>query len=591
MEGMWLLQLIRRLARERRGFHRQLGEVLPSGYTRYRRHWRRGVAVVLALLVLGSIHNPVAGVLFWLLLLALAGYASYRIKRFLEAPHGKETKAAKLAASAPPEANSHDLARVYHPAQPALPQRGWQVGIPIAVGHDLGMSQGRAWFPHGLLLGATGSGKTTLLRRFLARWLSTGPAVVMSTKGDIIPLPAQGTPGRVHLVTPQGRQYLDPDGHERLAALETAGWTVLDARWDPVCWLAASSDEAQIRFRAETLARCLAGVVADQQSGRFWSEAASGLITAGMLIEAATIQAQAGSWAELLDPQPLDSRAGSDRLLASATTTAKPGIERLVAELQLGRLTDLAEHCSEVPLTLSPIQRAAAGEVLETAKLLRANNVTALSRYQTMATALSAYKYPSTERPPVDIASWAASDHDLLVVAVPSAESEAWAAPMAALAVALWTEASQTAGDHLIILDEMASLAPVPGIHEWTAQGRSLGVHVVAVLQHEGQARTWSQDTAGWILNTWPLVLVAAGTPAVGLAKQLADGEGQHEVTKQSTTQRRDSSTWFGGMQDDGTTTSYEMRDRIEPNHVFDEAAAGAWRVIDRRVGPWAEAI
>lgn len=131
-------------------------------------------------------------------------------------------------------------------------------------------------------------------------------------------------------------------------------------------------------------------------------------------------------------------------------------------------------------------------------------------------------------------------------------------------------------------------MAPVPTLKEWVAQGRSLGVHVIAVLQNESQAKVWAgNDTAGWILNTWPLALVASGTPTYGLAKHLADGEGQHEVEKLTRTDSP-SKTWFGDSESQSTSRSLEMRDRIEPNDVFSHAVLGAWRVIDRRVGPWA---
>lgn len=573
------------ILREARAFRRRLEERHP-GYARVNWWWRRGVLGVIVVSALAAMNNTLGSALFYALVLAVVIYVFWRRK------NSAGTAGVGVQGVAKVVAEPHDLARIYHPAHTALPRRGWQVGMPIAIGRELGIIEGRAWFPHAVVLGATGSGKTTLLRRFLNRWLLGGPATVMSTKADIVPPPA-GEPGVVHVVTPQGRAYLDVDGAERLQALEAAGWKVIDCRWDPAHWVAEAADISGVQRRAATIARCLSEVVGHGETARdFWTEASSDLIKAGLIIEAATLNAGLASWVELLDPQPAGSRAGSDRLLTQATSTGQPGAERLVAELQLKNLTDLTKQCSELPLTLSPTVRAAAGEVLETAGLLEANNVTALSRYQTMAIALGAYKYPDESgRPTLNVGAWANSLHDLLVVIVPSSESKSWAAPMAALAVALWSDASTNSGDQLILLDEMASLAPVPGIAEWTAQGRSLGLHVVGVLQGEGQAHIWSRDTAEWILNTWPVALVAAGTPAYGLAKHLADGEGQHEVAKQSRTQRPDRSTFFGGMQDDGTTTSFEMRDRIEPNHVFDEASLGAWRVIDRRVGPWAEGI
>ena len=546
--------------------------------------------------MMGGIHT--ASAVLWLIatILALIGFILGwpRTKAILtRSPYitPKQKTVRQVNAVAAP--HPHDLVEVYHPAQGSLPSRGWRVGTHIALGRSLGMDSTKAWFPHVLVLGATGSGKTsTVLRPTIARWSEAGPACVMSTKGDIIPKVLVGTPGVIHLVTPKGRGYLDADGEERLQALEAAGWKVIDCRWDPVTWAAATKAEPEALRRSEALARCLAGVIAggraDRSDGRFWSEAASGLITAGILIERAAIIAGASSWLDVLTPA--DNTTGSDKLFAAATSTAAPGVERLVAELQLTPLSRLADAVSEVPLTLSPVERAAAGEILETAQLLKGNNVTALSRYQTMAAALGAYKYPAESAQPIDVGAWAHSQHDLLVVIVPSNEAETWAAPMAGLALAVWTEASGDPGDHLVVLDEMASLAPVPTIHEWVAQGRSLGVHIVAVLQHEGQARHWSQDAAGWILHNWPLVLVAAGTSAVGLAKHLADGEGQHEVERRSVSTRRDPGAWYGQIED-STTTSREMRDRIEPNAVFDEAIPGAWRVIDRRVGPWARGI
>jgi hypothetical protein len=262
---------------------------------------------------------------------------------------------------------------------------------------------------------------------------------------------------------------------------------------------------------------------------------------------------------------------------------------RLYHELQGPQLSAWRAD-QDISGTLSPTERAAFEEILEMGSLLLAKNVTALSKYQTMSTALGCYRYPSpTPRLPVDVTAWAGSSNDLLAVIVPSDQSKSWAASMAALAVAVWTEASGNEGrDHLIVLDEVASLAPVPTLHEWIAQGRSLGVHVVAVLQNESQAKIWAgNDTAGWILNTWPVALVASGTPTYGLAKHLADGEGQHEVEKIS--ENRDApDTWFGEGGKKSTSRSKEMRDRIEPNDVFSEAVLGAWRVVDRRVGPWA---
>lgn len=577
-----------RLWRELRAFKARLNET-PT-YARRRKIINRGGLAAVLLLGLLAWSGWTGRIIGLLVLLLLGKWFANKI-----AERGPRPEVGKQAANGPVATGPHDLARVYHSAHTALPQRGWKVNTPIAIGRELGINQNRAWFPHALILGATGSGKTTLLRPFIPRWLAAGPAAVMSTKGDILPHNlGAAEPGTIHLVTPRGRQYLDADGQARLSALEEAGWTVADVRWDPVVWAAGSGDEAGLQFRATALAHCLSDVVGHGDTAQnFWTEASAGLIRAGIIIEAAALNAGAPSWAELLAPRAAGARTGSERLLAQDSESAHPGVEHLVAELQLASLTDLADVCDQVPPTLSSTERAALRVIIETGTLLKANNVTALSRYQTADIALGAYTFPDKSgRPALDVSSWATSAHDLLVVIVPSNENQSWAAPMAALALALWTEATGTPGDHLVILDEMASLAPVPNIHEWTAQGRSLGVHVVAVLQHESQAKIWAgNDTAGWVLNNWPLVLVAAGTPAYGLAKHLADGEGQHEVAKTSTSQRRDKSVMFGGLQDDGTTTSYEMRDRVEPNFVFGEAATGAWRVIDRRVGPWAEPI
>jgi hypothetical protein len=392
----------------------------------------------------------------------------------------------------------------------------------------------------------------------------------MSTKGDILPLPQAGGGRTLQLVTPKGRRYLDMDGQARLDALEAVGWRVIDCCWEPVSWAASAADEAEGQFRAETLARCLAGVVSQGEGGsNFWSAASGDFLTAAILIEAACLRSKSRSWRELL---------GGEELPAMWTENRAGGIERLVSETQLNRLAKLADEAS-VPTILSPTVQAACGEVFELGRLLKANNVTALSKYQTATTALGCYKYPSTPRPSLDIGAWAKSKNDLLAVIIPSAQSESWSAPMAALALALWTEASGADGEHLIILDELSSLAPVPTIHEWTAQGRSLGVHVVAVLQHEGQAQKWSPDTAGWILNNWPLVLVASGTPSIGLARLLAAGEGRWDIERTSTSSGRNGAS---------TTTSTELRDRIEASLVFDTAYLGVWRVIDRRIGPWA---
>ena len=583
MEGN-IFAVAGRAWRELRAFKARLNE--NPTYARRRKIVNRGAFAAVLLLGLLAWSGWAGRIIGLLVLLILGKWFANKI-----AERGTRPGAGKQAADGPAATGPHDLARVYHPAHTALPQRGWRVGMPIAIGRELGINLGRAWFPHALILGATGSGKTTFLRSFIARWTSAGPAAVLSTKGDVIPEALTATPAAIHLITPEGRECLDADGEARLASLEAAGWKVLDCRWDPILWIASASSANKVQARSTVLARCLSDVVGQGEASQsFWTEASSGLIADATIIEAATIKAGASSWHDLLDPQPL---AGSDLLLTQAGSNGGPGAERLFGELQLRNLTNLAQQVATVPLSLSPIERAAAGQILETATLLQANNVTALSRYQTAAIALGAYKYPDESgRQAFDPGAWAASEHDLLAVIVPSSASDAWRAPMAALALALWTEASTTQGDHLIILDEMASLAPVPNIHEWTAQGRSLGVHVVAVLQHEHQAKIWAgEDRTGWILNSWPLVMVAAGTPAIGLAKHLADGEGQHEVTKISTTKRRDRTVMFGAMEDDGSTTSTEMRDRIEPNHVFGEADTGAWRVIDRRVGPWAEAI
>lgn len=535
-----------------------------------RSRWRKPVSfrarlIVLIVFVGSVILAGTAPEVLWLALalLVLALPVRYIIRRHSNHKRKRTNK--------PPLAGSHDIAYAAG-MDSMLPERGWRVGMPIAIGRSLGMDGGRAWFPHALILGATGSGKTTLLRPFLQRWSATGPAAVMSTKGDILPAASANDAGRtIQLVTPKGRRYLDMDGQERLAALEAAGWRVIDCCWEPVSWAASASDEAEGQFRAETLARCLAGVVAQGEGGsNFWSAASGDFLTAAILIEAAAIRTASKSWSELL---------GGRR----NPTTGADGIERLVSETQLERLAILAS-IEALPDTLSPTERAAASEVQELGRLLKANNVTALSKYQTATTALGAYRYPAMPRPPINIGAWAHSSNDLLAVIIPSAQSVNWSAPMAALALALWTEASTVdSAEHLIILDEMASLAPVPTIHEWTAQGRSLGVHVVAVLQHEQQAQKWSPtDTSGWILHNWPLVLVASGTPAIGLARLLAAGEGRWEVEK--TSSGKSTAGW-------STTTSVEMRDRIEASLVFDTGYLGVWRVIDRRIGPWAVAL
>ena len=494
-------------------------------------------------------------------------------------------RAQKPVTTAAVATDPHDLAVVGQTAGNTLDNRGWRQGMPIALGRELGINAGRAWFPHALVIGATGSGKTTLLRPFVRRWTATGPVAVMSTKGDIIPdALLGGQAGTIHLVTPSGRENLDRDGQARLDALEHAGWTILDTRWDPVVWAGQN-----VRERAGLVGRCLADVVGgDLANSSFWTSAAAGLIAAGIILESAKIKAGRSSWLDLLDPS---AGAGSNALLARSSGVA--GVEKMVQEMTIEKLSELAKVQVD-PSNFSPVEQSALREILETSRLLARADTTANSRYQTTAVALTAYKYPDeTGRTPLDVGKWAASDHDLLAVVVPSSKAKEWAAPMAGLALALWTEATASAGEHLIVLDEMASLAPVPDIESWTAQGRSMGVHVVAVLQNETQADRWAGKGAGqgWILNNWPLALVASGTTTAGLAELLARGEGQHEKETKSISSRGGSSSFWNVPIVEGETTSMAMRDRIEPNMVFDQGVFGVWRIVDRRIGPWAKAI
>ena len=483
----------------------------------------------------------------------------------------------------------HDLAVVTNTAGNTLDNRGWRPRMPIALGRSTGMIGGRAWFGHALVIGETGTGKTTLLRPFVRRWTATGPVAVMSTKGDIIPdALLGGTAGTIHLVTLTGRENLDRDGQARLDALEHAGWTILDTRWDPVVWAGEN-----VRDRGELVGRCLADVATTKDADRIWAIAAAKLIDAGIIIETAKTKAGASSWAELFGAT---AKSKSEALLAPvdpADLENPPApVDYLVREITMQNLMKLSK-IESLPAGFNQLEQSAAREVLEIAHLLSTNNSTGQSRYQTAGLALSAYsRTEGTKRMALNVGKWANSDHDLLAVVVPSAVAELWAAPMACLALALWTEATASAGEHLIVLDEMFSLAPVPKIESWLAQGRGLGVHVVGVLQTEGQAKKWGGDNGGqeWILN-WPLVLVASGTTALGLAKRLAEAEGQHETETKSISSRGGSSSFWNVPIVEGETTSMAMRDRIQQNMVFDQRVFGVWRVLDGRVGPWATGV
>ncbi|WP_276958791.1 MULTISPECIES: TraM recognition domain-containing protein [Ferrimicrobium] len=488
-------------------------------------------------------------------------------------------------------ATSQDIAVVYADGHPNLPPRGWEKGTKIALGRLSQFTPGRAWFPHALVIGQTGSGKTTLLRPLIGRW--AGPRAVMSTKGDIVPdAYSAGTPGTIHLVTPDGRSELDADGKSRLSALEAAGWTVRDVRWDPAIW-AAQATESKLSQRASTLADCMSDVVGQDSGNTFWSKASAGFLTSILLLEGAAIRAKADSWEDLWIDASAVNNNGSSQLFARRKKD--PGMSRIMSEISATNLGHLYDRTVNQPFPdLTPTETSAAEDVLQMAHYVKTGNVTTLSSWQTMLVALKAYKIGDTSgRAPLDVGAWGRSANDLLVVVVPSIVQATWTSPMAALALALWTEASSNAtGNHLIVLDEMASLAPVPNIESWTAQGRGLGVHVVGVLQHEDQATIWSRgnNTAGWIVNTWPLALVASGTPAIGLATHLATGSGQHDVQKRSTTYKPGQG-WFAPQIQEGTTHSTARQDRIESDEVFSDTVRGAWRVVDGGIGPWATGI
>lgn len=554
-------------------------------------------------------NSPFWGMVILLSVLVFSAFVALTV-HLLPDIHGQEKEVKPERGQVPQSVNpggelveidiSHDLAEVVGGES----WLKWQLGQTIVLGgRTLGRRADTAEYaaPHALVIGASGAGKTHLLRPLVRRWTGKNPAAVFSTKGDIIPDDFKPAPGqKLFLITPLGRNKLDHDGQKRLNALEEKGMDIINTRWDITKWIAGGEDYEDVSLRADAMAACLAEVSCGEGSDPIWPKSAQVLLNAAFQLEVWAQHQQAPTWRKSLqvaDSPKVEKLKGSASSLMFAEAKevlAEPirseGIVRVYENLE--NLIDF-----EIDFELSPelpeMIKKAVDVLTRHADGLKAGDKMIGSVWSTALSSFgsSAVGYGKS-RVPFDAKEWAQSENGLLVVVIPSTAAKTWEASMAALATVLWDEASSTHDkDHLLVLDEIASLAPVPGLSSWVAQGRSMGVVVVAVLQNEGQARKWTGaggSLTNWILS-WPLCLVASGSPAVGIAEQVSRGEGHAEVERATISENPDQNSFMGTSV--STSRSLQLLPRLGPEQVFGDREVGLWRVLAQRLGPWVRGI
>jgi type IV secretory pathway TraG/TraD family ATPase VirD4 len=361
-----------------------------------------------------------------------------------------------------------------------------------------------------LIIGPPRSGKTSRLLA-LALLSHTGPAVVTSTKPDVLALTgaARARLGRIWLWDPSGTTPL-PEGAEEL-------------RWSPLVGCEVWDEAVQ---RTHSIAT--AGRPNQSAHDAHWVERAQALL-APLLHAAALVDGDLAavlSWLhrrELLAPISLLNHHGSHRA---------------------ANLLEGIAHTDSRELS----------GIFSTADSL-------LATYRTDA-ALGAARFPN-----FDPEAFAAST-DTIYICAPST-SQAVHAPLVVCLLDQIKTAVYRAGcspPMFFALDEVAHIAPLPDLASTIAEGGSQGLVIMACLQDLSQARARWGPSADGFLTIFTHKLVLPGVADMPTLKAVSALAGEMDVTVRSTTVDR-------GFLPKHATTNWSLR--RQPRLPVDTVARG----------------
>jgi type IV secretory pathway TraG/TraD family ATPase VirD4 len=359
------------------------------------------------------------------------------------------------------------------PAPPPAPgglYLGWGTNGPVRARTD----------EHALVIGPPRSGKTSRLLVF-AVLAHTGPAVVTSTKPDVLALtaPARARLGRVWLWDPSGTTPV-PDGVEEL-------------RWSPVVG-------CEIWDEAVARAYALSSAARPHQSAHdaHWVERAQALLAP--LLHAAAL-------------------AGADLAVVLSW------LHRRELVMPLSTLTDKGAHRAAALLAgIGHTDPRELSGIFSTADSL-------LAGYRTDA-ALGAARFPNFAP-----SAFAAST-DTIYICAPSI-TQALHAP---LVISLLDQVRSAVYHRrrwpamLFALDEVAQIAPLPDLASTIAEGGSQALVVMACLQDLSQARARWGVAADGFLTLFTHKLVLPGIADLTTLKAVSALAGEVDVRVRSTT-------------------------------------------------------
>ena len=366
-----------------------------------------------------------------------------------------------------------------------LPRRAPQRSVPAGLYLGWGTKGPVRARPdqHVLVIGPPRSGKTSRLLAF-AVLSHTGPAVVTSTKPDVLALTAAARArlGRIWLWDPSGTTAV-PQGAEEL-------------KWSPLIGCEVWDQAVQ---RAHSIAT--AGRPDQSAHDAHWVERAQALL-APLLHAAALV---GGDLAAVL------SWLHRRELLAPISLLNDKGSRRAASLLEGIAHTDSRELSG----------------IFSTADSL-------LATYRTDA-ALGAARFPNFD--PVAFAT----STDTIYICAPST-SQALHAPLVVCLLDQIRTAVYRVGHSppmFFALDEVAHIAPLPDLASTIAEGGSQGLVVMACLQDLSQARSRWGPSADGFLTIFTHKLVLPGVADLATLKAVSALAGEMDVMVRSTTMDR----------------------------------------------------
>lgn len=331
---------------------------------------------------------------------------------------------------------------------------------------------------HGtLVIGPPRSGKTSgLVVPMLL--LHNGPAVVTSTKDEVarITAMARHRRGRVFLFDLAG----EADGRRLPPQIEPLRWSPLQSAaggWLDAVKMARAMTEASVRR---------AGV----EDASYWSQRASQLLAA-LLYAASRPQLATGLPADMGD------------VVAWVATGDLDMAEEVLAHV--GAYDEDARRAARQLESILAAPDKERGSIVSTT-------------YSTIEAYNSAGALAMSTNPTFDAAAFAASDGDTIYVTATS-EDQAALAPLvvgllqdvrrATFARARSRGVDRDGSFTLLLLDEVANIAPIPDLPELASEAGGQGLRLACILQNLPQAAArWGKEKAYGMLSTFGQVVI-----------------------------------------------------------------------------------